>query len=157
MRSIKISRLPGRWALLVLLLRLPCSARPRCRGATGDNSWKWPVVQFVYMTMCVCRRLGRQSGSVDAGQVKYGCAWRRRRGRYFFRSLLLPFYFFPKNFPNPAALDCIQSGFSLVTRHPKCAGSGHPPTRCARGKKYMPNAAPVVKFTVEIPAGTSWV
>jgi len=81
------------------------------------NSWKWPVVQFVlHDDGCVC--------SPPWSSIRVCRCWSSevrlwhgdgRRGRYFFRSLLLPFYFFPKNFPNPSRTWTVFSpGFSLV-------------------------------------------
>jgi len=122
---------------LLSSLRLPCSARPRwpwCDGRPIAGNGRGSV--RLHDDGCVCRRLGRQSGSVDAGQVKYGCGMATgdaavtSSARYFFPSTS-----FQRTSQTPAAPGLYSVRDSAwSTRHPKCAGSGHPPTRCARGR-----------------------
>src|ERR1017187_3495932 len=69
-----------------------------------------------------------------------------------------PFHFFPKNFPNPT-LTCtvLIPGFGTVSpAFEICIYRTSTVHACSR-KMWTPRAALDVKFTVDVPAGTSWL
>ena len=67
-------------------------------------------------------------------------------------------YFFPKNFPNPSRTCTVFTpGFGTVSPAFEMCMYRTSTDHACFPKKYIPNAAPEVKFIVEVPAGTSCV